>query len=389
MSQEQDDTAAAAVVEALRKLARPSSPEEVAAATGLAEKSVRRTLGHLVARREARRAGGGRFEERYKELDPERFPGEQEKVIARGDTPAGQHLPVMLDEALAALRPAPGGVVLDCTLGRGGHARALAARVAPGGVVLALDRDADELARTAAQLEKEGVAVRARATNFAGAAKALAAEGLDGADCVLADLGVSSMQIDRAERGFSFKEDGPLDMRMDRSRGATAAEWLAEAREKDIARVLKDHGDEPAATAIAAAIARRVAAGPPLATTGDLADVVLRAQGIDPRTFRQAHAYQRHPAARTFQALRIVVNREDEALAQLLRDLPWILRPGGRAALITFHSGEERRVAAAFAQGREAGLYASASDAPVAPSPEERRRNPRSRSARLSWAVRA
>ena len=310
-------------------------------------------------------------------------------MIARGDTPAGQHLPVMLDEALAALRPAPGEVVLDCTLGRGGHTRALAARVAPNGVVVALDRDADELARTAEQLAKEGVAVRARHTNFAGAAKALAAEGLDGADCVLADLGVSSMQIDRGERGFSFKEDGPLDMRMDRSRGATAAEWLAETDEKEIARVLSEHGDEPAAAAIASAIVRRVAAGPALATTRELAELVLRAQGVDPRTFRQAHAYQRHPAARTFQALRIVVNREDEALAQLLRDLPWIMRPGGRVAVITFHSGEERSVAAAFAPGRESGLYASVSDTPAAPSPEEKRRNPRSRSARMSWAVRA
>lgn len=295
----------------------------------------------------------------------------------------------MLDEVLAALRPAPGDVVLDCTLGRGGHARALAARVAPGGVLVALDRDADELARTTAQLAKEGVAVRTRHTNFAGAAKALAAEGLDGADCVLADLGVSSMQIDRSERGFSFKEDGPLDMRMDRGRGPTAAQWIAEADEKEIARVLKDHGDETAATAIAAAIARRVAEGPPLETTRDLAEIVLRTQGLDARTFRQAHAYQRHPAARTFQALRIIVNREHEALAQLLRDLPWMLRPGGRAAVITFHSGEERRVADAFAQGREAGLYAETSAEPVTPSPEERRRNPRSRSARLLWAVRA
>jgi 16S rRNA (cytosine1402-N4)-methyltransferase len=310
-------------------------------------------------------------------------------VIARGDTPAGQHLPVLLDEVLAALRPSPGDVVLDCTLGRGGHARALAARVAPGGIVVALDRDADELARTTAQLAKEGVAVRARHLNFAGAAKALAAEGLDGADCVLADLGVSSMQIDRGERGFSFKEDGPLDMRMDRTRGPTAAQWLAGTDEAEIARVLKEHGDEPAAAAIAAAIARRAAAGPPLEATRDLSEIVLHAQGLDARTFRQEHAYQRHPAARTFQALRIVVNREHEALAQLLRDLPWILRKGGRAAVITFHSGEERRVADAFAQGLAAGLYASVSDEPVTPSPEERRRNPRSRSARLSWAARA
>jgi 16S rRNA (cytosine1402-N4)-methyltransferase len=295
----------------------------------------------------------------------------------------------MLDEVVAALRPSPGEIVLDCTLGRGGHARALAALVGPTGRVVGLDRDADELARTVARFEKDGVAVSTRHTNFAGAAKAVAAEGLDGVDCLLADLGVSSMQVDRPERGFSFKTDGPLDMRMDRARGATAAAWLASADETTIERALREHGDEPAARAIAAAIATRVASGPLIETTRDLAEIVLRAQGVDPRTFRQADAFTRHPAARTFQALRIVVNREDEALAQLLRDLPWMLRPGGRAAIIAFHSGEETRVADAFAKGRGAGLYASISETPVTPSGEERRRNPRSRSARLRWAVRA
>ena len=197
------------------------------------------------------------------------------------------------------------------------------------------------------------------------------------------------MQVDRPDRGFSYKTDGPLDMRMDRARGATAATWLASADEAMIERALREHGDEPAARAIASAIAARVASGPPIETTRDLAEIALRAQGVDPRTYRQADAFTRHPAARTFQALRIVVNREDEALAQLLRDLQWILRPGGRAAVIAFHSGEETRVADAFAKGRDAGLYSSISEAPVTPSPEERRRNPRSRSARLRWAVRA
>jgi 16S rRNA (cytosine1402-N4)-methyltransferase len=295
----------------------------------------------------------------------------------------------MLDEVVAALRPATGELVLDCTLGRGGHARALAARVGPTGRVVGLDRDADELARTVAQFENDGVAIATHHLNFAGAAKAVAAEVLDGVDCLLADLGVSSMQVDRPERGFSFKQDGPLDMRMDRTRGASAAAWLVTVDETTLEKTLREHGDEPAARAIAAAIVSRVAGGPPIETTRDLAEIVLRAQGVDPRTFRQADAFTRHPAARTFQALRIVVNREDEALAQLLRDLPWILRPGGRAAVIAFHSGEETRVADAFAKGRDAGLYSAISETPVTPSGEERRRNPRSRSARLRWAVRA
>ena len=309
--------------------------------------------------------------------------------MERGDTPAGTHLPVLLEETLAALRPAPGEIVLDCTLGRGGHARALAARVGAAGRVIGLDRDAEELAQTVERLAKEGVAIRTHHLNFAGAARAVAAEGLEGVDCVLADLGVSSMQIDRAERGFSFKEDGPLDMRMDRSRGLPASQWLAAADAASIARTLRDHGDEPAADAIAAAIAVRLADGRPFATTRDLAEVVMRAQGVDPRTWRQANAFQRHPAARTFQALRIAVNREDEALAQLLRDLPWILRPGGRAAVIAFHSGEEDRVAAAFAKGLADGLFASVAETALQPSLDEKRLNPRSRSARLRWAVRA
>jgi 16S rRNA (cytosine1402-N4)-methyltransferase len=294
----------------------------------------------------------------------------------------------MLDEVIAALRPAPGEVVLDCTLGRGGHARALASRVGATGRVIGLDRDAEELTRTRESLAKEGVAVATHHLNFAGAAKAVAAEGLDGVDCVLADLGVSSMQIDRPERGFSFKSEGPLDMRMDRSKGRPASEWLAAAGEDEIAAALTTHGDEPAAARIAAAIVARRASGAPVETTRDLAEIVLRAQGVDWRTFRQEHAFQRHPAARTFQALRIVVNREDEALSQLLRDLPWILRPGGRAAIIAFHSGEETRVAASFEAGRASGLYAQVGETPLQPSPEEKRLNPRSRSARLRWAVR-
>ncbi len=329
------------------------------------------------------------FEERYKELDPDRFPDEQAKVVERGDTPAGTHLPVMLDEVVVALRPAAGEVVLDGTLGRGGHARVLAERVGPSGLVIGLDRDAEELARTVERFGKEGIAIRAHHLDFAGAARALAAEERAGVDCVLVDLGVSSMQIDRPDRGFSFKTDGPLDMRMDRSKGHTAAEWLVSVDETELVRVLRVHGDEPAARDIAAAIVARRDAGPRIATTRDLAGVVLRAQGIDPRRFRQETAFQRHPAARTFQALRIVVNHEDESLAQLLRDLPWLLLPGGRAALIAFHSGEDTRIAESLSKGLAAGLYAAISETPALASAEERRRNPRSRSARLRWAVRA
>jgi 16S rRNA (cytosine1402-N4)-methyltransferase len=329
------------------------------------------------------------FDERYKELDPDRYPEEQARVAARGDTPAGSHRAVLIREVIAALRPAPGEVALDCTLGRGGHARALAAAVGLTGRLIGLDRDAAELARTVELLAKDGIAVRAHPTNFAGAGRVLAFEGLDGVDVLLADLGLSSMQIDRPERGFSFKSDGPLDMRMDRAKGVTAAEWIAAVPEEELRRVLHEHGEEPAAAAVARAIRARVLSGPPIGTTRDLAEIVMRAVGLDPRRFRQEGAFTRHPAARTFQAIRIAVNREDEALAQLLRDLPWLLRAGGRAAIISFHGGEEDRVATAFAAGRAAGLYASVSETSIRPSGEECRENPRARSARLRVAVRA
>jgi 16S rRNA (cytosine1402-N4)-methyltransferase len=197
------------------------------------------------------------------------------------------------------------------------------------------------------------------------------------------------MQIDRPERGFSFKTDGPLDMRMDRTKGVPASEWLATADEVTLARVLKEHGDEPAAEAIAAAVIARVSGGPPIESTRHLAEIVLRAQGFDPARHRQENAFDRHPAARTFQALRIAVNREDESLAQLLRDLPWILRPGGRVAILAFHSGEEDRITAAFELGRSAGHYVEVSSTSRVPAPQERYENPRSRSARLRWAIRA
>lgn len=334
-----------------------------------------------------------RFDQKYKELDPERFPEEAAKAVARGSTPAGAHLPVLLDEVLAALAPREGDVVLDATLGWGGHAEALAARAGESnGVtvprVVGIDRDGDELARTVERLRARGVAIVPHHGSFSGAAKALRAAGVEAADVVLADLGCSSMQLDRPERGFSFKTDGPLDMRMDRSRPGTAAEWLAAADEAEIASALERHGDEADGAAIAREIVRRRAAGRAVATTADLVAAVLAAKGIGGTRFRRADAFTAHPAARTFQALRTVVNREDEHLAQFLRDLPWIVRPGGRVAVITFHAGEERAVRDALGTGAAQGLWRTPLAAPVAPTAAERRRNPRSRSARLHATVR-
>ncbi len=325
-----------------------------------------------------------RFEEKYKELDAD--PLAVAKAKERGSTPAGAHLPIMLAEVLEALEPLDKATILDCTLGWGGHAAKLARRAGPEGTLIALDRDGEELARTSARLEGSGVELIARQSNFAGAATVLAELGVPCVDALLADLGVSSMQLDRPERGMSFKCDGPLDMRMDRSRGRTAAEWLARATEAELARALAEFGDEPDAQAIAAALASLSAEGKTPRTTFELAAAVSAAKGLGRGRLVKKNAFSAHPAARAFQALRIALNGERDALARLLRDLPLLLRPGGRAVFLTFHSGEEKLVEQALSRQAAEGLWRAAPGTPLKPSAEEVRENPRARSARL-WRV--
>ncbi len=292
----------------------------------------------------------------------------------------------MLDEILAFLAPEPGAVLLDCTLGYGGHTEALAERVAPGGRVIALDLDRTEMARTLARLD--GLPVKGHATNFAGAAKVLELEGASGVDGLLADLGVSSMQLDRPERGFSLKQNGPLDMRMDQTRGKSAAEWLAGRDAASLADALLTLGDEPDAEDVALAITQAFESPSPPRTTRDLVRVVLRAKGLDPKT-KQTSAFQAHPAARTFQAIRMAVNRETDNLDALLRVLPALMLPAGRVALLTFHSGEETRVRAALEKGLDSGVWATATLTGAKATLAEIAQNPRSRSARLFTASRA
>ncbi len=314
--------------------------------------------------------------------------------MARGQrsTPAGGHLPVLLEEVLAALAPAEGGTIVDCTVGWGGHARELLRRVGPTGRVIGFDLDADNLPRARARLEEAGTNFALHHGNFAGIAAALAMEGIVAVDGVLADLGMSSMQVDDAERGFSYSRDGPLDMRMDRTRGRPASEVLATIDQAELARALRELGDEPAAEKIAAAIvaARQRA---PLLRTSDLAKVLLEANQAGRsaawRLRPAAGKWELHPAARTFQALRILVNRELANLEQLLRVLPGLLKPGGRAAIISFHSGEDRLVKNAFRDGERAGTYAEVAGEPERAGQAERFANPRSRSAKLRWARRA
>lgn len=325
------------------------------------------------------------FHEKYKELAPEKYASEVDKIMASGKTQAGMHRSIMVDEVVEVLRPAPGELAVDCTLGRGGHTRALLDRVVPGGRVIGCDVDPIELPRTEADLRAAGFGTEvfeAHRTNFAGVARVLQGRL---ADLVLADLGVSSMQLDNPDRGFSFKEDGPFDMRMNPAKGEPASALLVCLSETELSALLVDNADEPYADVVARVLkvcgaaaqisTRRVAD----AVRAGLAEVYPHLDDVDlGRSVR-----------RTFQALRIAVNDEFGVLDALLRVVPGILAPGGRVAILTFHSGEDRRVKHAFQAGHRAGLYADIARDVLRASPEERRANPRASSAKLRWAIRS
>ncbi|MET0214966.1 MAG: 16S rRNA (cytosine(1402)-N(4))-methyltransferase RsmH, partial [Vicinamibacterales bacterium] len=296
-----------------------------------------------------------RFEDKYKELNPERYAADVQKVLASGKTPAGTHRPIMVDEVLRCLQPVPGDVAVDCTLGGGGHAQAILERVQPGGRLVGLDIDPLELPRAEARLRAAGFgadAFVARHGNFAGLPQALAAEGLEAAGVIVADLGVSSMQIDNPARGFSYKEPGPLDMRMNPSHGETASQLLARLSEDKLASLLTENADEPHARLIATLLKQT-----PVTTTHAVERLVRT--GLNEALPRLAKTDVKMSVRRTFQALRIAVNDEFSALDALLRSLPQCLAPGGRVVLLTFHSGEDRRVKKAFQAGYRCGLYSA------------------------------
>jgi 16S rRNA (cytosine1402-N4)-methyltransferase len=298
----------------------------------------------------------------------------------------------MLAEVLSLLDPQPGQTVVDVTVGWAGHAAEILDRLGPPGRLIGLDLDAENLAQARARLDPTGHPFTLHHANFAGLTGILAAGGTAQVDAVLADLGMSSMQVDDAERGFSYTRDGPLDMRMDRSRGRSAAQVLATIPEADLAQALRELGDEPQPDQVAAAIVR-ARLRKPLERTVELARVIVEAThpeqaGQRWRIQPERGRWKTHPAARAFQALRILVNRELANLQQLLRVLPEVLKVGGRVAIISFHSGEDRLVKAAFRDGQRAGTYEEVSEEPLRPSFEERTNNPRSRSAKLRWARR-
>lgn len=331
-----------------------------------------------------------RFDQRYKERDPDKYPDIEAHVRAQGRTPAGTHVPIMVNEILAALRPAPGEIVADATLGYGGHALAFLQRTAPAGRLVGLDLDGPQLELTGGRLAElvDPTRLLLHHSHFAGLPKLLAAEGLAGVDILFADLGVSSMQLDDPSRGFSYKHDGPLDMRMDLRRPRTAADVLQSITYDELATALRELADEPAYQQIAQAIIR-CRSERAITRTAALVDVVLSALNLTRRTWRAAAGpTDSHPAARTFQALRILVNDELQGLEQLLRVAPECMRPGGRLGILTFHSGEDRRVKHALRDSLRAGVYAEIAEQPQRPSPAERRSNPRCTAAKFRWAVR-
>ncbi len=290
----------------------------------------------------------------------------------------------MVDEVLRCLRPAAGDVAVDCTLGGGGHAQAILAHVQPGGRVIGLDLDAIELPRTQARLQADGFGPDtfvARHGNFAHLPHVLEAEGLAEVDLILADLGVSSMQADDPDRGFSYKQPGPLDMRLNPSEGEPAWQLLSRVSEDALSALLTENADEPHARFIASLLTRT-----PVQTTHALERLVRT--GLTAARPELAKADVKMSVRRTFQALRIAVNDEFSALDALLASLPQCLAPGGRVAFLTFHSGEDRRVKQAFRAGRRAGVYTDAADEIIQSTKEETFANRRASSAKLRWAVR-
>jgi 16S rRNA (cytosine1402-N4)-methyltransferase len=322
-----------------------------------------------------------RFEEKYKEHDPRRYEETVAKVMASGKTPAGTHRPIMVAEILEVLSPKPAEIAVDCTLGYGGHAQEILLRLQPGGKLFGLDADPIELPKAEARLRALGFGSEiftAHRSNFAGLPKILAQAGVNGADIILADLGVSSMQIDDPARGFSMKHEGPLDMRMNPQRGQPASVFLQKIDSDALAALFAENADEPHAGVYAAALSGKV-----FATTSSLTAAIRAAL---PRLKKDDSDLS---VRRVFQALRIAVNDEFSALDGLLRNLPACLNPGGRVAILTFHSGEDRRVKKSFETGLRDGSYSEIAPEVIRPTAAERNSNPRSASAKLRWARKA
>ena len=327
------------------------------------------------------------YQEKYKEHSPEKYQSDVDAIIQRGKTPAGMHIPIMVNEILDFLQIQPGQIGYDATLGYGGHTQKMLERLQGQGHLYATDVDPVESAKTRARLEGLGYGpelLTIRQMNFAGLDQVAPGETFD---FVLADLGVSSMQIDNPERGFTFKHDGPLDLRLDPTSGITAAQRLRELDEDELQAMLVENADEPYAEAIAHAVMQSFKRGQAVDTTRRLSAVIETALSFLPAGERKEAV--KKSCQRTFQALRIDINSEYEVLYTFLDKLPGVLSSGGRVAVLTFHSGEDRLVKKAFKQGLKAGIYSAVAEDVIRPSGLECFQNPRARSTKLRWAIRA
>ena len=311
-----------------------------------------------------------RFEEKYKEHDPEKYADTIEKVISKGSTPAGMHISICVNEILDFLQIQPGQQGLDATLGYGGHTRRMLEKLQGKGHMYALDVDPIEIVKTKKRLEDAGYGediLTIKQTNFRNIDQV--AEEAGGFDFILADLGVSSMQIDNPDRGFTYKFDGPLDLRLDPEKGESAAERLREVSYEELVGMFQENSDEPYAEEIATVIMKRNRTKNYVETTTQMKDAIEEALAFVPEKDRKEAV--KKSCQRCFQALRIDVNNEFEVLYDFLDKLPDALRPGGKVAILTFHSGEDRLVKRAFKAGAKAGVYSEVSKDVVRPSAEE------------------
>lgn len=329
-----------------------------------------------------------KFSEKYKELNPEKYQDTIERVISKGSTPAGMHISICVQEILTFLQIKPGMKGLDATLGYGGHSRKMLEALQGRGHLYALDVDPIEIVKTTKRLREAGFSEEIFtpiSENFANVDRV--AEQYGSFDFLLADLGVSSMQIDNPERGFSYKQEGPLDLRLNPQNGEPASERLQKMNREEIEGMLIDNSDEPYAAEIARAIAGRNRKGQKIDTTTKLAELIGETLAFLPEKERKEAV--KKSCARVFQALRIDVNSEFEVLEAFLTKLPSCMAPGGRIAILTFHSGEDRLVKRAFKEGKKAGIYSEVAEDVIRPSGEECVKNPRAKSTKMRWAVRA
>lgn len=328
------------------------------------------------------------FHEKYKELNPEKYKDTVEKVISKGGTPAGMHISIMVQEILDFLEIQPRQRGMDATLGYGGHTSKMLECLRGEGHICALDVDPIEMEKTKVRLADMGYGedmLTIIQQNFANID--LVAKEYGRFDFVLADLGVSSMQIDNPERGFTYKHEGPLDLRLNPQKGISAAERLKELTQEELEGMLIENSDEPYAVEIAREVMNTFRRGGKIDTTTQLKEVIERALSILPEK-EQKDAVKKS-CARTFQALRIDVNSEFEVLEAFLEKLPEVLNPGARVAVLTFHSGEDRLVKKSFKRLCKEGIYSEVSTDVIRPSAEECNRNSRARSTKMRWAVRA